>query len=110
LLPRVLAAYYWLVPLVAARAIANAAFVVESVRVASPTDQGFQLGMRVAIGPLPVAVHVDASVVHLLYGPDLVDLGTTSLPAIDLAAGRARRAAAKCDVCHCRFRLAHGHV
>jgi LEA14-like dessication related protein len=83
-----LAAYYWLVPLVAARAIANAAFLVESVRVASPADQGFQLAMRVAIGPLPVAVHVDASVVHLLYGPDLVDLGTTSLPAIDLAAGQ----------------------
>jgi LEA14-like dessication related protein len=82
-----LAAYYWLVPLVAAKAIANAAFVVDSVRVTSPTDQGFHLAMRVAVGPLPVAVHVDASVVHLLYGADLVDLGTTELPAIDIAAG-----------------------
>jgi hypothetical protein len=82
-----LAAYYWLVPLVAARAIANAPFVVQSVRVSSPTDQGFHLAMRVAVGPLPVAVHVDASVVHLLFGPNDVDLGSTELPAIDVVAG-----------------------
>jgi LEA14-like dessication related protein len=81
------AAYFWLVPLLAARAIANVSFVVSSAQVTSPSSSAFHLALTVAIGTVPVAVRIDACDVELLYGAADAVLGTTRLPDIEIAAG-----------------------
>lgn len=85
------AAYFWLVPLLAARAVAGVPLVVLGATVTAPTATGFHLALNASLGAVPVGVFVDACTVQLLYGSGdaAAALGTTELPAMTLVAGEA---------------------